>query len=383
MRILAGATLAATVPVAARRSGVPFLAAVESVPLLEEIRRLLTVLLGEIEVEMVPQEGPLALNRLRGARSRLVFLPMELRLMEGLTLLRALPPARARQVVLLVPDTVEGYRVAWEALCLGARDFMVTRGAPPQRLKGGTGARLRQLAHLISADDESPAAEPLIRFNDPLRPASGLVAGAEESTRCAGSGTEGAVPWVLLPESRHLAGLASWLRSLPPGAPAVVRVPEGVRFLRVVREGLGRLVQRPVRDLSDGDRLVPGHVHLWTDLEVLQVRGEESFVRARLSPLAEAPGSWGARREVLTALLASPMPLRLALPDADLAEEEDLLAAAGRHSVFRLESGLGPAGVAREPVEVGWGDALLTGGTALASEDTVSAGEEPVRRAAA
>jgi hypothetical protein len=68
--------------------------------------------------------------------------------------------------------------------------------------------------------------------------------------------------------------------------------------------------------------------------------------------LAEAPGSWGARREVLTALLTSPVSLRLALPDADLAEEEDLLAGARRHSVFRLEPGPGPAGAAREPVEV-------------------------------
>jgi chemotaxis response regulator CheB len=352
IRNLAGNTLAATAPVVARRSGVPFLAAVESAPLVEEIRRLLAALLGEVEVEMVPQDGPLALNRLRGARSRLVFLPMDLRLMEGLTLLRALPPARARQVVLLVPDTVEGYRVAWEALCLGARDFMVTRGAPPQRLKGGTGARLRQLAHLISADDGTPAAEPLTWPDTPARPAADLATGAEEPTRHDASGPEAAAPWLLLPESRHLAGLASWLRALPPGVPAVVRVPEGVRFLRVVREGLGRLVQRPVRELSDGDRLVPGHVHLWTDLEVLRVCGGESFVRARLSPLAETPGSWGARREVLTALLTSSVPLRLALPDADLAEEEDLLAGAGRHSVIRLEPGPGSARAAHEGVDV-------------------------------
>jgi chemotaxis response regulator CheB len=397
MRILAGATLAATVPIAGRRIGIPFLAAVESVPLLEEIRRLLAALLGEVEVEMVPQEGPVALNRLRGARSRLVFLPMDLRLMEGLTLLRALPPARARQVVLLVPDTVEGYRVAWEALCLGARDFMVTRGAPPQRLKGGTGARLRQLAHLISADDEFPTAEPLTRPHTSLRPALSLATGAEEPIRCGPSGTEGAAPWLLLPESRHLAGLASWLRSLPLSAPAVVRVPEGIRFLRVVREGLGRLVRRPVRELSNGDRLVPGHVHLWTDLEVLQVCGEESFVRARLSPLAGAPGSWGARREMLTALLTSPVSLRLALPDADLAEEEDLLAGAGRHSVFRLEPGPGSAGSVREPAEV-WGGgtplarsmalrsegtAVSLEGAALPSQDTASSGEEPSRREAA
>lgn len=365
MRILAGATLAATVPVVTRKTGVPFLAAVESLPLLEEIRRLLGALLGEIEVEMVPQEGPLALNRIRGARSRLIFLPMDLRLMEGLTLLRALPPARARQVVLLVPDTVEGYRVAWEALCLGARDFMVTRGAPPQRLKGGTGARLRQLAHLIGAEEDSPAVEPLAWPHVARRAPRDFVTEATEPIRHEVAGPKAAAPWLLLPESRHLAGLASWLRSLPPGAPAVVRVPEGVRFLRVVREGLGRLVQRPVRELSDGDRLVPGHVHLWTDLEVLQVCGEESFVRARLTPLVEAPGSWGARREVLTALLGSPVPLRLALPDADLAEEEDLLAEIGPHSVLRLEPG-----------SAGAGD------TALLSEDTVSGGYESGRRGA-
>lgn len=320
-------------PSVARRSGSPYLAAVESPHLLEELRHLLVELLGAVELEAVPQDGPLALNRLRGTRSRLIFLPMDLRLMEGLTLLRALPPARARQVVLLVPDTVEGYRVAWEALCLGARDFMVTRGAPPQRLKGGIGARLRQLAHLLAADEGIPGADA------PAAPAGRLRIGpllgpeAEEPT--------GPAPWVLLPESRHLAGLASWLRSLPPGASAVVRVPEGVRFLRVVREGLGRLVHRPVRELSDGDRLVPGQVHLLTDLEVLHLRGEESFVRAHLSPLGEPPGTWSARREVLRVLLDSPVSLRLALPEGDLAEEEDLLAGADRHSILRLEPGPG------------------------------------------
>jgi chemotaxis response regulator CheB len=312
---------------------------VESVPLLEELRRLLVELLGEAELEVIPQDGPVALNRLRGTRSRLTFLPMDLRLMEGLTLLRALPAARARQVVLLVPDTVEGYRVAWEALCLGACDFMVTRGAPPQRLKGGTGARLRQLAHLVAADGEFPRAELPVLPPAPLRLVPELGSGEESPTRHGAPGTTGIAPWLLLPESRHLGGLASWLHFLPLDVSAVVRVPEGVRFLRVVREGLGRLVDRPVRELSDGDRLVPGHVHLWTDLEVLHLRGEESFVRARLTPPAEAPGTWGARREVLIALLNAPVPLRLALPDGDLAEEEDLLAGAGPHEIVRLEPG--------------------------------------------
>jgi hypothetical protein len=343
MRTLGGSTLAAAVPTVTRRSGLPFLAAVESAPLREELRRLLVALLGEAELEAVPQDGPAALNRLRGARSRLTFLPTELRLMEGLTLLRALPPARARQVVLLVPDTVEGYRVAWEALCLGARDFMVTRGAPPQRLKGSTGARLRQLAHLVAADDQllKPDSDSTVCTAFRPMPNLGATRGALAGPDRAG-GTGGA-PWLLLPESRHLGGLASWLRSLPADAPAVVRVPEGGRLLRVVREGLGRLVHRPVRELSDGDRLVPGHVHLWTDLEVLDLRGEEPFARARLTPLVESPGTWGARREVLTALLNAPMSLQLALPDADFAEEEDLLAGAARHTLVRLEPGPAPA----------------------------------------
>ncbi len=325
-------------PVAVRRGEAPFVAAVENASLLEEIRRLLEALLGQADLETIPQDGPVALSQLRGARTRLTFLPMDLRLMEGLTLLRALPPSRARRVVLLVPDTVEGYRVAWEALCLGARDFMVTRGAPPQRLKGGAGARLRQLAHLI-ADDESIPEASRDWAPPPARLVTTLAARMEDEAPDDAAKVSRAAPWMLLPESRHLGGLAPWLRSLPSDLPAVVRVPEGARCLRVVREGLGRLVHRPVRELSDGDRLVPGHVHLWTDQETLQLCGEESFLRARLVPLAEAPGTWGARREVLTALIEASVPLVLALPESDLTEEEDLLATAERHTFVRLEAG--------------------------------------------
>ena len=58
---------------------------------MQDLRQALEGLLGPCHLEIVPEEGPLALARLRAQRPRLSFLSMDMRFMDGLTLLRALP----------------------------------------------------------------------------------------------------------------------------------------------------------------------------------------------------------------------------------------------------------------------------------------------------
>ena len=132
-------------------------------------------------------------------------------------------------------------------------------------------------------------------------------------------------------------------------APVLLRVPEGIKFERVAREGLGRLLCRPVRMIADGDRLVPGHVHLLHDGQVPWVEQHGAFARLREHPLSDPPGSWCAQMTVLARLAASPVDLRLVLPEGAAPDREEFLASAqGRHELFRLASpGLGSAG-ARE-----------------------------------
>lgn len=320
----AGAAIAA-VP---RRTPPLFVIAADSQPVVAEIRALLTDLLGHFDLDVLPQEGPVVLDRLRAQRPRLAFVSMDLRLMEGLTLLRALPHGRARQTVLLVPDTLEGYRLAWDGLYFGARDFVVTRGAPPQRLKGGTLARRRQMAHLLATEWTSAHGDGA-GFEGAWTavPASGPVE----------AGADPAAPWVALPETRQLAAVAGWLRRLSPEAPALLRLPEGPRFLRVAREGLERLLCRPVRIASNGDRLVPGHLLLVSDADLVSIEDRIGYPHLRLDPVTDPPGGRSAERAAFHRLASSPCRLRVVLPESSAEDLEELPRELHvTHGVYRL-----------------------------------------------
>jgi len=70
-------------------------------------------------------------------------------------------------------------------------------------------------------------------------------------------------PWIVCPETRHLRPVVEWLRSLPRECPIVLRIPEGPRLRRVVREEriLQQLGER-IRDVRQGP---DGYVYLLTD----------------------------------------------------------------------------------------------------------------------
>ncbi len=313
-----------------RRARPLVVVASDSLPLVEEIRSLVGDVLGALELDRLPQEGPVVLDRLRAQRPRLAFVSIELRLMEGLTLLRALPPGRARQVVLLAPDTLEGYRLAWDGLYFGARDFVVTRGVPPHRLKGSAAIRRRQIAHLLA--EEPPAQR---AFDSGFEGAWSAVPVVDRGIDLR----DNASPWVVLAETRHLAALIGWLRRLPPEAPVLLRVPEGPRFLRVAREGLERLLLNPVRIGADGDRLVPGHVHLVSDADPFSVVERSGFPCLRLHPPTASPGGWAPPPPALELLSTSPCRLRILRPEPAPGELDERSAAlATSHALFRLRA---------------------------------------------
>jgi chemotaxis response regulator CheB len=292
-----------------------FIAATENEKLGGEIRRLLEGLLGPSALELLPEDGDIVLHRLRPIQPKLVFLSMEMRRMEALTLIRALPRNVVRRVVLLVPDTLEGYRVAWEALCLGARDMLPTRGEPPYRFKGSVGQRLRQLACLLHAEeDAAPEPDPAV---------------ADDT---------GPTPWVVLAETRNLSAILGWLERLPAGPPVIVRVPEGPKMLRVARDGFDRLKGWSVRSLSSGDRLVPGQIHLVGETETMRFEQNGGRPVAVLEPSLEPPGSWAAYHGLLRQLRGSTVPLRVLIPAGDDPELGEYLAAEGGclHTVCNL-----------------------------------------------
>jgi chemotaxis response regulator CheB len=279
-----------------------FLITTDSAPLSQEVSALLETLVGTTRLEVLHEDGRLALSRIQTGSPCLALLPLAMRHMEALTLLRILGPVESSRVVLLVPDTLDGLRVGWEGLCLGASDLIPTKGDPPQKLRGNDGQRIRQLAQHLSRTVGTRS------FRLP-----------QISPGNAGR------PWLVLPETRHLISVAEWLCTLPREFPILLHVPEGPRFGRVVREELGRRIPWPVRQLVSGDRLVSGQVHIFSEPEAVRICPAGERWAARLRSTSAAPGSWAARRELLATLGESAAPLGVLLGEAFEPEEESLL----------------------------------------------------------
>jgi CheY-like chemotaxis protein len=280
----------------------PLLLVTDSADLAEEIQRLVESLLGPIALEVLHEDGPLALARLQAQPHRLAFLPLRMRGMEAITLLRLLGPRDAGRVVVLAPDTLGGCRLAWECLDLGAADILPLRGAS-LRLKGPREHRVRQIAIHLAREGEPP----LITMPD-----------LQDTDR----------PWIAFPEPRHLMALTAWLRRQPRVFPFVVRVPEGPRLRRVVGEELIRVTQWPVRQVDNSDRLVAGQVHLFSDPDLFSLHGRDGRLETGLTPLSGPAGSWAARREQLEALAQATARFGLLLPEPLEPVEESILAAA-------------------------------------------------------
>ncbi|MCA9728599.1 MAG: hypothetical protein KC729_13000 [Candidatus Eisenbacteria bacterium] len=268
----------------------PLLLVTDSADLAAEIQRVVESLLGPIAVEVLHEDGRLALSRLQARPEQLAFLPLQMRGMEAITLLRSLGPADAGRVMVLAPDTIPGCRQAWECLALGAADVLPLRGSMT-RIKGSRDHRLRQIAIHLGHEGAPPRVE--IPDLDDL---------ADR-------------PWIALPELRHLIPMMIWLRRQPRTFPLLMWVPEGPRMRRVVGEELVRGTQWPVRQLSNGDRLVPGQVHLFSDPDLLTLLNRDGRLEAGLRGAAGAPGTWVARREQLQAFGAMPAPFGLLVPE--------------------------------------------------------------------
>ncbi len=283
-----------------------YLLSTDSGVIASELRELLEELVGRVVFEVVHEDGRLVQSRFQRQPYDLAFIPCVLRRMEVLTLLRAVGPEVASKIILLTPDTTDGFRTAWEGMKLGARDLLPTKGTPPQRLKGHHDLHLRHLAwHL---EDVHYPEEHSFPF-------------AEDLT------ADG--PIVCLPETRHLVDLHDWVSQLPRTRSVVVRVPEGARLCRVLSDEWARSLAWPVRPLLDGDTLTPGHLHLFSEPEVLQILGDQNRLTARVGSGTSAVGSRRAREELWKALALSGPSFDLLAGDSLEVEDVELLGPRG------------------------------------------------------
>jgi len=289
--------------------------ATENGALASDLRERLADLFGpSFALQIAPEDGRSILGLARSETPWLAFVPLTTRHLEAITVLRLLGPAAARRVVLLAPATSAGLRGAWVGLSQGALDFLLVR--PDGKLHGDHAALAPRLAKLFARAMASEAAPidltPFARFADAV------------DSRAH----------VLWPATASLAPIASRLSAQTALPPILLRIAQGARFARVVREELDRSGPWPVRILADGDRLAAQRIHLYSDPDELRVQldGDRLIARLSVGDSSIAPRDREARR--LEALLQSAAPLSIHLEPEDAALSAGV--APGRHRLVSL-----------------------------------------------
>ncbi|MDM7916565.1 MAG: response regulator, partial [Candidatus Eisenbacteria bacterium] len=216
--------------------------------------------------------GAEALRVIRALEPDLLLLDLEMPHMDGLTVLRALPRPRpgGMRILGLASDTVEGGRIAWEALRLGAADILLKREKRPSQFAW------------ISPDLEEkilPASAARLRLR-------GRFAGEEEIQAFP-------VLWLHV-RLRGLLRATAFLTAHSYGRrdqrALVLSVPHPPRHTRGLREGLDRATRLPVRIARDGDRPAPGQVLLVPGGCRTRIEPDGPAHRIRLAAPAAPPG---------------------------------------------------------------------------------------------
>jgi two-component system chemotaxis response regulator CheB len=202
----------------------------------------------DIEVVGTAVDPYVARDRLRELNPDVLTLDLEMPRMDGLTFLRLLMERKPMPVVVLSSLTQRGSDYAFEALRLGAVDFLGKPGGSysfgdlgPQliaKVKAAALARVRPAAAVPPASAARPAAASSTARARGLHPRSVILLGASTG------GTE---------------ALRDVLTRLPddlPGIAIVQHIP--ATFSKAFADRLNTLCALEVREAVDGDKLLPG-----------------------------------------------------------------------------------------------------------------------------
>jgi two-component system, chemotaxis family, protein-glutamate methylesterase/glutaminase len=267
------------------------------------------------------RDGQEALRCVRDHRPDLLFLDLEMPRMGGLTTLRALAGIRPARTVALAPETREGGRAAWEALGLGAIDFLPKREGKGRSSISLTERELEERLRVLLGFMVRTPGQHFVRLR----------------TRAIRQGEiESLAALVVLVETRQLIKVARRLSricgDLP--IPLILDVPHPPRFTGAIAEGLDRMTCCPVRVAVSGERLAPGHIFLLPAGRHAFLRGEPGEVGLDLSPFRTRGLGTRWHRHSIRALL-DPLGARCGLaiaglPPAGLVATAHRAARAGR-----------------------------------------------------
>ena len=215
--------------------------------------------------------GQDAIRRVREDRPDLLFLDLEMPRMGGLTTLRAFSGIRPRRTVVLAPETRDGGRAMWEALGLGAVDYLPKHGGNGRPSIGMTALDLEERMRALLEPWSKPGTCRSVKLR--TRP----IADGEMDALAA---------LVVLVETRKLMQAARRLSRLcgELSIPILLDIPHPPRFTQGLAEGLDRMTPCPVRVAVPGERLAPGHVFLLPADRHAFLRGPRGEMTLELAP---------------------------------------------------------------------------------------------------
>jgi two-component system chemotaxis response regulator CheB len=229
------------------------------------IRQVLTELLNsdpEIEVVGVAQDPIIARDKIKQLNPDVLTLDVEMPRMDGITFLRNLMRLRPMPVVMVSTLTEQGADVTFEALELGAIDF-VTK--PSLDVK----EQLQTYAEEIASKVKIAARAKVTAITDRVRNKDKdvkLTADAVLEKRSGPSATRLKTTDKVIAIGASTGGteaIREVLENLPPDAPGIVitqHIPP--KFSTSFAERMNTVSAMTVYEAQDGQQIVPGHVYI-------------------------------------------------------------------------------------------------------------------------
>lgn len=222
--------------------------------------------LPDVDLLGTATDGQDALDKILQLAPDLITLDLEMPGMDGLTLLRALREQRLKTRVLML-SAHGGEKRTVEALCLGAEDYLL-------KPRGGAAGSQKELQELLRTKlgQFNPSPRPL-----PVRPPDQRGPGQprrfQVGVTVVGVSTGG---------PNALAELLNQFRR-PLRVPLLIVQHMPATFTPLLAERLNDKALMPVREVRDGERLLPGQVYLGPGNYHFEVRGPLATPTARLT----------------------------------------------------------------------------------------------------
>ncbi len=201
---------------------------------------------GRLHVCDTANDGADAMRKIRRSRPDVVLLDLEMPNMDGLSFIENVMPSSPVPIVLVSSYGQKGAEIVFDALEMGAVDFVPVPQDDPEKMRSLKDTLLSKIEIAAQTRNLRPGTRPGHRPDAPAR--RGQPKGEGSTVVVIGASTGG--PGVVSDIMSRLSP------DLPAGVLIVQHMPEG--FTKSFAERLNSLSRIPVREARDGDTIQAG-----------------------------------------------------------------------------------------------------------------------------